>query len=309
MSASEWQAKRHAKTATVREIAALIWSQASHFVRTRLVFALILVIGSSIAVAVAPMSLKLIVDRLALGDSGIAMHPAWFIGLYVFCIWLSRMLAAVRGFFHAQADRRMNRVVSDQVFSHIIDLPYRFHLERQTGAISETLSNGLQGYQIVFQHTIYTLLPVVVELSTVAIILINLDQAEFLALFAAALACYGFAFTSNVVRIRSAARSATSAQVEARAIMTDGLLNYETVKYFTAEPMLCERFEKAQRETEVSWMSLFRTRMLGEITVGSIFAGFMAATAMYGAYRVQRGAMKVGDFVLVTTYVSQPPSN
>ncbi len=305
MSASEWQVKPEAKAPTIREIATLIWSQASQFVRTRLIFALLLVIGSSMAVALAPLSLKLIVDRLAPGSSGTAMHPAWFIAFYVFCIWLSRMLAAARGYFHAQADRRMNSVVSDQLFSHVIDLPYRFHLERQTGAINETLNNGLTGYKIVFQHTIYTVLPVVVELGTVAVILIHLNQAAFLGLFAGALACYGVAFTSNVLRIRSAAREATSAQVEARAIMTDGLLNYEAVKYFTAEPMLRERFGKAQRKTEGFWMSLFRSRMLGEMTVGSIFAGFMAATATYGAYRVQLGAMTVGDFVLVTTYVAQ----
>ncbi|HEU5138147.1 MAG TPA: ABC transporter ATP-binding protein [Steroidobacteraceae bacterium] len=305
MSASESQAKGNAKTATVREIVTLIWSQASRFVRTRLILAVVMVVGSSIAVGLAPLSLKLIVDRLAPGDSGISIHPGWFIALYVMCVWVSRMLAAVRGFFHAQADRRMNRAVSDQVFSHVIDLPYRFHQERQTGAINETLSNGLVGYQIVFQHTIYTLLPVFVELGTAAVILINLDQFAFLGLFAAALACYGLAFTSTVIRVSSAARNATTAQVEARAIMTDGLLNYEMVKYFTAEPMLRERFETAQLKTEVSWMSLFRSRMLGEMAVGSIFAAFMAATAIYGAHRVQLGAMTVGDFVLVTAYVTQ----
>ena len=306
MSAGERPAERDGRAATFREVAALMWSQTSGFVRKRLILALSLVIASSIAVALAPMILKFIVDRLAAArDPSSVVHPAWLIGLYVFSIWVSRTLGAARGFFHAQADRRMYRSVSDQVFSHVMHLPLRFHLERQTGAINEILTNGLQGYQMVFQHAVYTLLPVIVELGTVVLILMSLNQSEFLGLFAIALACYGVAFTRGVMSIGSAARTASSAQVEARAIMTDGLLNYETVKYFTAEPMLRERFGEAQQKTESSWVRLFRNRMLGDIAVGSIFAGFLAVTALYAAHRVQQGTMTVGDFVLVTTYVSQ----
>jgi ATP-binding cassette subfamily B protein len=305
MSGDDRRAEPEGKVATLREVLVLVWSQANQFVRRRMILALGLVILSSVAIAFAPMILKYIVDRLTARGPGIATNPALLIALYVFSIWAARTLGAARGYFHAQADRRMYRSLSDQVFGHVMHLPLRFHLERQTGAINEILTNGLQGYQMVFQHAVYTLIPVTVELMTVVFILLSLHHAEFLALFSAALICYGFAFTRGVMRIHSAARSASSAQVEARAIMTDGILNYETVKYFTAEPMMRERFDEAQKKTESSWMRLFHSRMLSDIAVGTIFAGFLAATALYAAHRVQQGTMTVGDFVLVTTYVAQ----
>jgi ABC-type transport system involved in Fe-S cluster assembly fused permease/ATPase subunit len=45
----------------------------------------------------------------------------------------------------------MFRTVSERLFAHLMQLPLRFHLERQTGAVSQTLENGLQGYQMILK--------------------------------------------------------------------------------------------------------------------------------------------------------------
>ena len=120
-------------------------------------------------------------------------------------------------------------------------LPLRFHLNRQTGAIGQTLENGLQGYQLIIHHLVFTFLPVGAELATVVIVLVRLDQPIFLAFYAGASLCYAMIFASTVFRVTRTAKDASAAAVDASALMTDGILNYETVKYFTAERTVQER--------------------------------------------------------------------
>jgi ABC-type transport system involved in Fe-S cluster assembly fused permease/ATPase subunit len=39
----------------------------------------------------------------------------------------------------------MARTLSERVFAQLIQLPLRFHIDRQTGAVTQALTNGLQG--------------------------------------------------------------------------------------------------------------------------------------------------------------------
>jgi hypothetical protein len=52
----------------------------------------------------------------------------------------------------------MARTLSERVFAQLIQLPLRFHLDRQTGAVTQALTNGLQGYQMILQALVFTVL-------------------------------------------------------------------------------------------------------------------------------------------------------
>jgi ABC-type transport system involved in Fe-S cluster assembly fused permease/ATPase subunit len=215
------------------------------------------------------------------------------------------VLGELRALIHGQADRRLYRALSDRVFNHVMQLPLRFHLDRQTGAVNETLSNGLQGFNIVLQTSVYTLLPVLVQLGTVAVVLLHIKQPIFLALFFAAMGCYAVAFFYGAMRITQAARGASTAQVEARAVMTDSILNYETVKYFTAESVVRARLDAALSRTESEWLRFYKSRTLNGFLVATIFASFLAAAVLYASREVLHGRMTIGGFVLVNTYLLQ----
>jgi ABC-type transport system involved in Fe-S cluster assembly fused permease/ATPase subunit len=287
----------------MRDIISLVWTSADRFVQRRLVLGLAMVaIGSAIA-ALAPVALKLLVD--AFDKPGTSPSVFVLVIAYVLTHWAARVLGELRGYVDAQVDRRMYRALSGRLFSHILDLPLRFHLDRRTGALSETLTNGLAGYQIVMQHTIYTVLPVGIELTIVSLVLIKLDQAVFLILFVFALGAYAAVFTYGMSRITAAAEEASSSQIDERAVMTDSIINYETVKYFTAETLVRTQFERALQRTEAEWMRFFRTKTANGILISSVFAVFMALTTLYAARQVMRGAMSIGDFVLVNAYILQ----
>jgi ATP-binding cassette subfamily B protein len=291
--------------ASLREVIALIWTDATGFVRLRLVVALLLIMAASAMTALGPVALKLVVDGFTGQGGGAGISAVTLIGLYVLSQWLARTVGEIRGLVYARAERRMSRMLSERLFAHVMRLPLRFHLERQTGAISQALDNGLNGYQMVLHTLVFTILPVVTELGTIVVVLSRLDHPAFLGLFSGAMVAYAVVFWYAAYTIVAAARAASASQINATAVMTDSILNYETVKYFTAESVVQERVSRALTQTEDGWVGFYRRYAYNGLGVATIFAGFLAVTILYAAHEVQGGRMTVGSFVLVNTYMLQ----
>lgn len=293
----------------LREVIALIWTDATGFVRFRLVVALLLIMVASATTALGPVALKLVVDQFTgqpvgvMGAMGLSVMA--LIGLYVLSQWLARTVGEIRGLVYARAERRMSRMLSERLFAHVMRLPFKFHLERQTGAISQTLDNGLNGYQMVLHTLVFTILPVTTELGTIVVVLARLNQPAFLVLFAGAIVAYALVFWYSARTIMKAAHAASDSQVNATAVMTDSILNYETVKYFTAESVVQDRVSRALIRTEDGWVGFFRRYAYNGLFVATIFAGFLGVTIFHAAHEVQGGRMTVGTFVLVNTYMLQ----
>ncbi len=288
----------------VSEIMGILWSDADRFVRRRLAAVILLVIATSVLTALGPLALKGLVD----GFTGRAQNlpsPSLLVGAYVLSQFLARAVGEVRGLVYARAERRMFRVLSGRLFAHILRLPLRFHLNRKTGAVSQTLENGLTGYQMILHHFVFTLLPVTAELGTIIIVLIRLAHPAFLLLFCAALVCYAVVFTYSAKTIARSARSASAAHVDAAAQMTDTLLNVELVKYFAAESIVQDRVDRALSRTETEWVGFYRRYAFNGVTVSTIFATFLAVTTLYAVHEVEGARLTVGDFVLITAYMLQ----
>jgi len=291
--------------ASLREVIGLIWTDATGFVRLRLVVALLLIMAASAMTALGPVALKLVVDGFAGQGSAAGVSAVTLIGLYVLSQWLARTVGEIRGLVYARAERRMSRMLSERLFAHVMRLPLRFHLERQTGAISQTLDNGLNGYQMVLHTLVFTILPVATELGTIVFVLSRLNQPAFLGLFAEAIVAYAVVFWYSAFTIMAAAKAASDSQINATAVMTDSILNYETVKYFTAESVVQERVSRVLTQTEDGWVGFYRRWAYNGLGVATIFAGFLAVTILYAAHEVQAGRMTVGSFVLINTYMLQ----
>lgn len=289
----------------LREVAQLIGVCASRFVRVRLTAVLLLVITASVLTALSPVALKLIVDAFAGRARGTPVSLALLLSAYVLAQFFARAAGEVRGLIHARAERRMFRTLSERLFGHLMQLPLRFHLERQTGAVGQILEQGLQGYQMILHHLVFTFLPVVAELGTILFVLAGLAPPAFLGLFCGALVCYAVAFAYAAAAVSKAARTASDAHVAAHAVMTDGILNYETVKYFAAEPLVQAKVGEALTRTEAEWVEFYRLYAWSGLRVASIFGVFLAATVLYAAHEVAARRMTVGDFVLVNTYMLQ----
>src|SRR6185436_11168821 len=64
-----------------------------------------------------------------------------------------------------------------------------------------------------------------------------------------------------------------------------------------------ERFDRSLFRTESEWMRFYRMRATIGLLIATIFAAFLAVAVFYAANQVQSGAMTVGTFVLIHTYM------
>ena len=287
----------------LRGVIALIWTDADGFVRLRLAGVVALVMAASAVTALGPFALKLVVDAFASGGRGTSVSLLVF--LYVLTQWFARIVGEIRGLLYARAERRMSRMLGERLFSHVMQLPLRFHLGRRTGAIGQTLEYGVLGYQLVLHTLVFSLLPVVTELGTIVAVLARMDEPMFLLLFVAALFAYAGAFASAAMTVGPSAHAAAAAQIDAHAVMTDSLLNYETVKYFAAENVVQARASLALAAAETGWVAYYRRFALNGVVVAAIFSAFLAVTLLRAAHEVQSGLMTVGTFVLISSYMLQ----
>jgi ABC-type transport system involved in Fe-S cluster assembly fused permease/ATPase subunit len=289
----------------LREVIALIWSEADRFVKIRLAAALLLTLIASALIGLGPVALKLVVDRFA-GDVKTSTVPvALVIGLYVLSQGLARSVGEIRAFFYAGAEQRMVRTLSERLFTHVLKLPLRFHLDRQTGAVTQTLTNGMQGYMLVVHTLMFGTLPIAMELATIVVVLSRLDQPAFLLFFSGAIVCYSVLYAFAARRTQKAAKSGSAAQINANAVMTDSILNYETVKYFAAETVVQRSVRGALVRTEAEWVRFSRQFAVNGLCVSTLYTAFLGLTVLYAARETEAGRISIGTFVLMNAYVLQ----
>jgi ATP-binding cassette subfamily B protein len=281
-----------------------MWRVSDGLAKRLIVGALLLMLGSSIVSALSPLLLKVLVDALE-HDFTLGVGPAYLVLSYAGANWFSRSLGETRAMFYGRADQRVQIQMSNDVFWHVMSLPLRFHLDRKTGALHQTLANGLMGYRIVQHHLVNSILPVVIEVVTMGSVLVALGHAVFLVIIGISMLSYTAAFWIGAKSVSEPARDASIAQIDAGAVFTDSILNYETVKIFNAESRVRSRFIGALRKTEGRWSELYKRKMVTGIAVVTIFALTLGLSVYVAADAVMQGSMSIGEFVLVGAYVVQ----
>ena len=230
---------------TLRESVQLFFNVADTFAKRRLLLALATVVSGALLAALAPIALKLVVDALSnrSAPTYVLFTPLALVLLYVAGQYLFRCSNELRIMLHGHAEQRIRGRVSRRVFEHLVRMPLRFHLERRAGALGETVEQGLRGYQLLLQHLVFTLVPVTIEFAAVAVVLVHFGQAKYLIVLALASIAYVAAFHHWAVKIYGPSKDVSTAHIDSHGVLTDSLVNQETIKYFDAEPVVCQRYE------------------------------------------------------------------
>lgn len=254
----------------------------------------------------APVALKFLIDELSGGHAGGAvLPPVMWLAAYAGAVLGGRLAGEARGILFGAAEQSVIRRLSRTAFGHVISLPMKQHLGRSTGEIIQTLENGLQGFRLVLQHVLFTLLPGLVEIVLIAALMLHFFDGAFLVVFALCAAGYCLVFTDGARRTLRASRAVSSARINANGRLSDGLINFETVKAFSGEARMTELYDKALSETQGRWRQFYRARFANGMMVAFIFASGLAASLWLAMGRVQQGQMTAGDLVLVNAWMLQ----
>jgi ATP-binding cassette subfamily B protein len=83
------------------------------------------------------------------------------------------IFAELRDVVFVKVTRRATRNIALQVFRHLHGLSLKFHLDRHTGGLSREIERGTRGISTVLTYSLFSIIPVILEFSFVAVILLN----------------------------------------------------------------------------------------------------------------------------------------
>ncbi|AMO72337.1 ABCB family ABC transporter ATP-binding protein/permease [Sphingorhabdus sp. M41] len=291
---------------TLKRFLPYLWPKGEPGLRLRIIVAGLLVLCAKAAVLTMPFIYKAVID----GMSGDALGTELTVLLSLVAAYgLARfgqvMFDNLRNIVFEKVGQQAARRLATNVFTHLHSLSLRFHLGRRTGEVTKIIERGTKSIDIMLYFLLFNIAPTVVELTAVLIIF----QIKFgFGLVAATMAMVAIyiTFTRKVTDWRNALRAKMN-DMDTRVIgrSVDALLNYETVKYFTAEQREAERYDKAMKDWAAA--AVKSENSLGLLNIGqSIITNLTMIGAMaFSVYGWQQGDLTVGDLVLVNALLMQ----
>jgi ATP-binding cassette subfamily B protein len=289
---------------TILSLLPYLWPKHEFGLRVRLVLASIAMLLAKVATVYVPIPYAEAVDRLS-AKSGPLLVPAALIIAYAAVRISAVAFGELRDAIFAKVQMRASRVVARQTFEHLHGLSMRFHLDRQTGGLSNIILRGTLGIQTVLRFAAFSIFPTIIELLMTVGVLWYKFNVWYALITLGAVALYiafTFAFTAWRTKFR---RTMNETDNEAQTKAIDSLINFETVKYFGNEAHESKRFdeslaryEKASVKSQVSLNAL----NIGQAAIISVALGVMMLMAANG---VVYGHLPPGRFVLIATYLMQ----
>src|SRR3954471_4841163 len=270
----------------------------------RVVIALVFLVSAKLANVAVPLVLKEVVDSLSPTQAVLALPLALLVA-YGALRLSTTLFAELRDLVFVRVTQRAIRRIALSVFRHLHALSLRFHLERQTGGVSRDIERGTRGISTLLSYMLFSIIPVVLEFTLVAVVLFAKFDWRFAAVTFAAVAVYlafTFAITEWRMDIRRRANELDS-RANTRAI--DSLLNYETVKYFNNEEYEARRYDENLQKYE---SAAVRNEMsLGILNIGQSLIIAIAVTLLMilAAQGVVARTLTLGDLVLVNGLLIQ----
>jgi ABC-type transport system involved in Fe-S cluster assembly fused permease/ATPase subunit len=272
--------------------------------RVRVGVALAFLTSAKLANVGVPLIMKEVVDSLDPRTAVLAVPFALLAG-YGVLRFSTTLFAELRDVVFVRVAQRAIRRVALTVFRHMHSLSLRFHLERQTGGVSRDIERGTRGISTLLSYMLFSIIPVVLEFSLVAAILLAKFDWRFAAVTFSAVAVY-LAFTVTVTEWRmDIRRRANELDSRANTRAIDSLLNYETVKYFNNEEYEARRYDDNLKNYESA--AVKNEMSLGVLNIGQSLIIAVAVTLLMvlAAGGVVSNTLTLGDLVLVNGLLIQ----
>lgn len=300
---------------TVIHLWPYIWPSDRVDLKLRILLAMVLLLAAKLATIAVPFTYKWATDALAGTGSAPVAASDWMVWALAAPIAMTiayggmRILMAtltqLRDGLFAKVSMHAVRRLAARTFIHMHELSLRFHLERKTGGLTRVLERGRNAIETIVRMVILQLAPTIVELALIVGVLMWQFDWRYVVVIIVTVSVYMlYTYYATEWRIgirRKMNESDTDANVKA----IDSLLNYETVKYFSAEEREAERYDRSMARYEDASTRAYTSLAVLNAGQAVIFTFGLAATMVMCAYEIQAGTKTVGDFVMINAMMIQ----
>jgi ATP-binding cassette, subfamily B, heavy metal transporter len=292
-----------------------IWPADRQDLKNRVIMATLLLFAAKLATIAVPFTFKWATDALA-GHGTAPVGPddviAWALATPVMMTLayggiriVMGVLTQVRDGIFAKVAMNAVRRLAMMTFDHMHMLSLRFHLERKTGGLTRTLERGRNAIETIVRMLLLQLAPTIVELVLIVwVLLFHFDWRYVVAIGVTVILYMWFTFTATDWRL-NIRREMNSSDSDANAKAIDSLLNYETVKYFSAEEREGQRYDRSMARYEEASVHAYVSLTVMNAGQAIIFTLGLCATMVLCAYGIKSGTNTVGDFVMINAMMIQ----
>ncbi|SDE05021.1 ABCB family ABC transporter ATP-binding protein/permease [Limimaricola pyoseonensis] len=293
----------------IRQVMPYLWPDGLTWVKRRVVLAVAALVLAKLIAVGTPLFYKAAVDALAgEGESSAMLLAVGAVGLTV-AYGLARLMNVgfqqLRDVIFTPVGQRALRKLALRTFRHIHAMSLRYHIARKTGGLSRIIERGVKGVSFLLRFLLFSIGPLVLELLLVAVVLFFLFDVWYLVVILVTIVLYvGFTFKVTEWRVKIR-KQMNDQDTDANQKAIDSLLNFETVKYFGAEQREAARYDGAMEKYAQAAMRTDYSLAFLNFGQSLIITSGLVAVMVMAAIGVERGALTVGDFVMVNAYMIQ----
>lgn len=271
--------------------------------RVRVITSLFCLVLAKVFTVLTPLLLMTLVDELNLlvdntqkGNLVIWGVLALALG-YGAARFSSIAFVQIRDFLFVNVAQNGLKKLSMHAFQHMHSLPLSFHLSRQTGSLNKVIDRGVRGIEFLLRFVLFSIGPLILEFIFVCILMIYKFDEVFLLIILATIFVYVL-FTIVVTNWRVKIRRRMNmwdADLSQKTI--DSLLNYETVKYFSAENHEKEKYLKSLKSYEFFAIKTGVSLSMLNFGQALIVTSGLLALIVVATKQVMNGDLSVGGLV------------
>ena len=284
----------------IRQMMPFVWAY-----KGRVLLALSCLVISKLAMVGIPIVLKFIVDALDRDAGQVVVLPVIFLLAYGVLRFINSGFNELRDAIFARVRYHAMNSLSVTTLTHLHNLSLRYHLERNTGAISRDMERGAQSISSILNYLVFNIIPTAAEFTLVASILFVQYDNYFAIIIFITVVIY-ITFTLLVTEWRMHYRhemNALDSSANGRAM--DSLMNYETVKYFNNDDHEINRYRHTMGQWEEAAVNSQNTMSTLNFGQGAIIAIGVTGIMYLAAKGVSEGSLSLGDLVLINTMMLQ----
>jgi ATP-binding cassette subfamily B protein len=291
-----------------------IWPTDRRDLKLRVLLSFLLLLAAKLATIAVPFTFKWATDALverpdaAGGSSFIAwalatplLMTAGYGGMRI----LMAAFTQLRDGVFARVSMNAVRRLAIRTFEHMHLLSLRFHLERKTGGLTRVLERGRNAIETIVRMVILQLIPTIVEVVMITGVLLYQFDWRYVVVIVITVALYmWYTYLATEWRI-GIRRKMNESDSDANTKAIDSLLNYETVKYFSAERRETMRYDRSMARYEHSSVEAYVSLAVLNAGQATIFTLGLTVTMALCALGIKAGTHTIGDFVMINAMMIQ----
>jgi ABC-type transport system involved in Fe-S cluster assembly fused permease/ATPase subunit len=295
--------------------------------RSRAVVTWVCVAGSKICNLVSPLFLGWASTALAHADYRKAIY---FSCGYAVISWTGNALKEAQSLVYLKVAQAAYVQLAVASFGHLHSLSLDWHLRKKMGLVLRSMSRGISACDTLMKYLFLWLLPALAECISVCLIF-----ATYFSFLPLAVTVFYFVFVYTVWTIlvtlwrKKFRKQLVQSDNEMENRFVDSMMNFETVKFFTAEAYEKEQFAKAVARYQAGSVNVQSSLSFLNMSQQVILQLCMAASLALTVHAIQLrhdcclieagcesmlseccleshcGGMQVGDFIAVLAFVNQ----